>query len=103
MNDQWSGKILFSERRAKLAAPNRSSNHLKIRRIISRPRLSRPVAPVPEPRTDRPREVASSAQVPRPVRVDVELGEGPRGGTEHHLRAVGHVERGLVARTLELV
>src|ERR671923_65861 len=104
MNDQWSGKTLFRDLRAKLAAPSRSSNQLNSRRIMrGPPSILRSGGPVPEPGSDRLGEVAARAEEPRAVRVQLELGERSGRGSEHHLRSIQHVERGLVAGALELV
>src|SRR5439155_24113577 len=90
--------------RAKLAAPSRSSNQLNSRRITGPPpSVVLAGRPVPEARTHRLGEVAGRPQEPCPVRVDVQLREGPGSGAEHHLGAVQHVERRLVTRALQLV
>src|SRR5438094_68842 len=103
MNDQWSGKTLFSDRRAKLAAPSRSSNQLNSRRITASPPSLLSRRPVPEARSHRLREVAGGSEESRAVRVDVQLRQGPGRGAEHHLGAVQHVEGRLMARALQLV
>src|SRR6266480_2251477 len=105
MNDQWSGKTLFSVRRAKLAAPSRSSNHLNSRRITLRLPPSRPASagPAPPARAHRLAEVTAGPQEPRLVGLQRELRQRPRRRPEHDLRAVEDVERRLVARALHLV
>src|SRR6266542_1580985 len=95
MNDQWSGKTLFSARRSGLAPVSRSSAQLAARSTGLLPALDRAARPVlvalvivrtlPEGRADGLAEIALGYKVPFLVHVDVEQRKGTRRGPEDRL------------------
>src|SRR5437588_5885189 len=107
MNDQWSGKTLRNERRAKLAAPRRSSNQSNNRLIIgAQPapsRRLRPPSQVPEAGSHRLGKIGLRPQHAARVDVDRQLRKWPGGRPEYGFRPVQDVECGLMAGTLELM
>src|SRR6266511_3127212 len=100
MNDQWSGKTLFSARRSGLAPVSRSSAQLAARPVLVALVI---VRTLPEGRADGLAEIALGYKVPFLVHVDVEQREGTRRGPEDRLGVPRHVELRLVARAQDVV
>src|SRR6266550_8327805 len=120
MNDQWSGKTLFSCRRRPPARPSRSSAQSPARSsgaavsLMSAPRcaptrheaLSHSAGrfarcarswALPEARPDGLAIVALRHEVSVLIDRDRQRGQRPGGGTEDRLSVLGDVELGLVA------